>query len=248
MATDSISIARHIVAVDGPAAAGKTTTSRALSARYGLRYLESGIAYRFMAYMALRRDIDVDDGDALLRLYSALVESPESSQNLFEESRRHADALRSREVSKAVSAVSRRPELRGVITNLIRSWASVARGSVIEGRDIGTTVFPSAGVKFFLTAAPDVRARRRWKKESGADYREILDDILRRDAADSSRAVSPLTPADDSLVIDTSDLTVDQVLSRMTQRCDAVGLVSAPPATQSSKSRTADSAWSNVRD
>ncbi len=182
------------------------------------------MAYRFMAYLALRHDVDVDDGNALLRLYSGLVGSSESSQKLFDESRRHADALRSREVSKAVSSVSRRPELRAVITDLIRSWASAARGSVIEGRDIGTVVLPSANLKFFLTAAPDVRARRRWKNETGADYQEVLDDILRRDAADSSRAASPLKPADDSVIIDTSDLSVRQVLSHMRQRCDEVGL------------------------
>jgi cytidylate kinase len=206
------------------------------------------MAYRFMAYMALRRDVDVDDGDALLRLYSTLVDSSESSQNLFQESRRHAGALRSPEVSRAVSAVSRLPQLRTVITDMIRSWASVATGSVVEGRDIGTVVFPSAEVKFFLTAAPDVRARRRWQNETDADYQEILDDIHRRDAADSSRKVSPLKPADDSLVIDTSDLTVDQVLTYMARRCDDVGFVSQePPAIDSDKSRTTDSLWSNVR-
>jgi cytidylate kinase len=227
MTTDSISIAQHIIAVDGPAAAGKTTTSRVLSTHYGLRYLESGMAYRFMAYAALRRGINLDDGTALVRLYSALVDASGSSQSLFEESRRHADELRSREVSRAVSAVSRLPELRATITGLIRSWARTARGSVVEGRDIGTTVFPTAAAKFFLTAAPDVRAERRWANEGGTSYREILDDILRRDDADSSRKVSPLKPAGDATVIDTSDLTIEEVLSRMTRRCDDAGLAVA---------------------
>lgn len=223
MSTDSISITRHIVAVDGPAAAGKTTTSRALSTHYDLRYLESGMAYRFMAYLALRDGVDIDDGPALVRLCATLVSGSGSSQRLFEESREHADELRGPEVSRAVSAVSRLPQLRAVITELIQSWATIAGGSVVEGRDIGTVVFPSAAAKFYLTAAPEIRAERRWANEGGG-FQDILDDILRRDAADSNRKASPLRPAEDAVVIDTSDLTVAEVLSLMMRRCEEVGL------------------------
>lgn len=223
MATDSISIACHVVAVDGPAAAGKTTTSRALSTHYDLRYLESGMAYRFMAYLALHRGVDIDDGPALVRLCAALVTGSGSSQRLFEESREHVDELRGPDVSRAVSAVARLPELRALITELIRSWAVIGGGSVVEGRDIGTVVFPLAPAKFYLTAAPEIRAERRWANEGGG-FQDILDDIVRRDAADRNRETSPLRPADDAVIIDTSDLTVAEVLSQMMCRCEEVGL------------------------
>jgi cytidylate kinase len=214
MDTDSISIDRRIVAVDGPAAAGKTTTSRALSTHYDLRYLESGTAYRFITYLALRDGVDLGDGPALVRLCSAA---------LFEDGIEHADELRAAEVSEAVADVSRLPELRSVVAELVRSWAALGGGGVVVGRDIGTVVFPSAVAKFYLTAAPEIRAERRWANEGGG-FQDILDDIVRRDAADRDRAVSPLRPADDAMVIDTSELTVAEVLSLMMRRCEEVGL------------------------
>jgi cytidylate kinase len=220
MDTDSISIARCIVAVDGPAAAGKTTTSRALSTHYELRYLESGTAYRFIAYLALRDGVDLDDGPALVRL---------CSDRLFENSQEHFDELRGAEVSGAAAVVSRLPELRAVVRELVRSWAMLGGGGVVAGRDIGTVVFPSAAAKFYLTAAPEIRAERRWANEGGG-FQDILDDIVRRDAADRTRAVSLLRPADDAMVIDTSDLTVAEVLSLMMRRCEEVGLTMGVPA------------------
>lgn len=221
MATDSVSFARHIVAVDGPAAAGKTTTSRALSTHYDLRYLEIGMAYRFMAYLALRHGVDIDDRRALIRLCSALVIGSGTDQRSFEESREHADELRGPEVSRAVSAVSRLPELRALSMELIRSWAGMGGGSVVEGRDIGTVVFPSARAKFYLTAAPEIRAERRWANEGGG-FQDILDDIVRCDAAENNR------PAENAMVLDTSDLTMSEVLSLMMRRCEEVGLTGVP--------------------
>jgi cytidylate kinase len=226
MDTESISIARRIVAVDGPAAAGKTTTSRALSTHYDLRYLESGTAYRFIAYLALRDGVDIHDGPALVGLCPA---------RLFEESRAHAGELRGAEVSAAAAVVSRLPELRAVVTESVRSWALVDGGSVVAGRDIGTVVFPSAATKFYLTAAPEIRAERRWANEGGG-FQDILDDIVRRDAAERSRTVSPLRPADDAMVIDTSDLTISEVLSLMMRRCEEAGLTAlGVPARQTTR-------------
>jgi cytidylate kinase len=226
MDTESISIARRIVAVDGPAAAGKTTTSRALSTHYDLRYLESGTAYRFIAYLALRDGVDIHDGPALVGLCPAW---------LFEESREHAAELRAAEVSAAAAVVSLLPELRSVVTELVRSWALVDGGCVVAGRDIGTVVFPSAATKFYLTAAPEIRAERRWANEGGG-FQDILDDIVRRDAAERSRTVSPLRPADDAMVIDTSDLTISEVLSLMMRRCEEAGLTAlGVPARQTTR-------------
>ena len=119
-----------------------------------------------------------------------------------------------------MSAVSSVSGLRIHITGLIRSWAAAACGSIIEGRDIGTTVFPSAVVKFYLTAAPEVRARRRVADEPGRPYQDVLVDVLRRDHADETRKASPLRPAPDSVLIDTSDLSVEAVVAAMTRRCD----------------------------
>lgn len=220
----------HIVAIDGPAAAGKTTTSLILAARYGLRYLESGTAYRLMAYLALRRGVRPDDENGVVALYQSLFGNRRDVGAMFEEGDRHARALRSPEVTRAVSTVSRLPELRLRITDLIRSWATASLGGVVEGRDIGTIVFPTAVVKFYLTAAPEVRARRRVADEFGRTYQEVLADVLRRDHADETRKASPLRPASGSVVIDTSDLSVDEVVAKMTDRCDSAGFAKMPGA------------------
>jgi CMP/dCMP kinase len=212
MAT-SPSGATHIVAVDGPAAAGKTTTSTILARRYGLSYLESGRAYRVMAYLALRADVSLDDETALIALYRARFGTGRTLAAGVDDE----NSLRGPEVSRAVSAVSRLPMLRAEITDLIRRWALDQEGSIIEGRDIGTAVFPRAAVKFFLTADPEVRAWRRVSDESGRSYQEVLADIIRRDHADTTRKASPLLPANDAVIIDTSQLDVSQVVDRMAQ-------------------------------
>lgn len=213
----------HIVAVDGPAAAGKTTTSLIIAKRYGLKYLESGRAYRLMAYLALCNGVRLDNESALVALYRSVFGNQATASMVFEETERHGDSLRSPDVTRAVSKVSGMPALRTRITELIRSWAASASGGVVEGRDIGTTVFPRAAVKFFLTAAPDVRAQRRAADEVGRAYQDVLADVLRRDDADRNRTASPLRPAQDSIVIDTSHLSVDAVVTMMAHRCDEVG-------------------------
>jgi cytidylate kinase len=225
--TDSAPTAARIVAVDGPAAAGKTTTAVELAARYGLRYLESGLAYRLMAYLALRYQVRLDNEKALVGLYQRFFGTPDTRADMFHESSRYGALLRDPQVDHAVSKVASMPALRREITQLIRSWAAAGQGSCVEGRDIGTTVFPSATVKFFLTAAPEVRARRRTAERKNDSYERILADVLRRDEADERRATSPLVPATDSVVIDTSGLTVDQVVTTMLTECRQAGF--GPP-------------------
>jgi cytidylate kinase len=215
----------YVVAVDGPAAAGKTTTSLILAKKFGLSYLESGLAYRIMAYLAQRDRVPLDDEKALIRLYRSVLGNAEAQRRMFEEAKEYTDVLRGRDVTRSVSAVSSLPGLRAKITDLIRSWVLSRGSSVVEGRDIGTTVFPTATVKFYLTADPEVRARRRADDEGGRPYREVLADVLSRDEADMSRAASPLTPARNSVVIDTGGLTVDQVVATMSNVCVKSGFV-----------------------
>jgi cytidylate kinase len=228
--TDPDPTGPHVVAVDGPAAAGKTTASLVLARTFGLSYLESGLAYRLVAYLAQRHKVPVDDEKALIRLCRSLLGTTEEQRRIFEEAKQYNDVLRSRDVTRSVSSVSSMPGLRARITDLIRSWVMSRGNSVVEGRDIGTTVFPAATVKFYLTADPEVRARRRADDEGGRSYRDVLADVLRRDEADMSRATSPLTPAPDSVMIDTGPLSVDQVVAAMSKVCTDFGLT-APNVT-----------------
>lgn len=216
---------RHVVAVDGPAAAGKTTASLVLAKKYRLEYLESGQAYRLMAYLALRDGIQPDEEDAILRLYRSIFGSSGKKQVIIEGAN-YGRVLREPEVTRAVSKVSSIPMLRAEITEAIRSWSD-NQASIVEGRDIGTTVFPAATVKFYLTAEADVRARRRLADEVGRTYQNVLADVIRRDQADITRSASPLRPAQDSIVIDTSRMTIGQVVSKMSQECLRAGLIPA---------------------
>lgn len=218
----------NIVTVDGPAAAGKTTTSLILARMYGLNYLESGRAYRVMAYLALQNRASLDDENALVRLYRSLFGSPETSRRMFDETSRYGDSLRTPAVDHAVSRVSRMSALRAEITDMIRKWVVSKGDCVVEGRDIGTVVFPKAPVKFYLTAAPEIRARRRFVDEPDRTFEDVLADVMRRDDADRGRKASPLIPAADSLIIDTSRCSVRDVVALMAKKCAAVGFSTIP--------------------
>ncbi|MGW5745488.1 (d)CMP kinase [Amycolatopsis sp. NPDC003861] len=214
-----------VIAVDGPAAAGKTTTSLRLAERFGFSYLESGRAYRVLAYEALRGDIRPDDPSAMVELCARMVKN--NAATLLGLGRYESGELRSAEVGRAVSLVARIAELRLRVTNCLQAWAGSNWRSIVEGRDIGTVVFPAAPLKFYLTASPETRAARRMAQEGSGTYEQVLEDVRRRDHADMTRSASPLKPASDAIIIDTTDLTVDQVLIRMSDRCRAVGLIEA---------------------
>ncbi|SDO95924.1 cytidylate kinase/GTP-binding protein [Lentzea jiangxiensis] len=208
-----------VVAVDGPAAAGKTTTCKALSRRFGLGYLESGRTYRIIAFEALRRGLPPDNPVNVVDLCDELLRESRE-QDLLTSGRYGSADLRSPSVNVAVSDVARIHELRKRVTELVRLWARHQGRCIVEGRDIGTVVFPAAPVKFYLTASPEERARRRLGQEGGASYEEVLADVVRRDEADMSRAVSPLVPADDAIVIDTTTMDLEEVLARMGAACE----------------------------
>ncbi|QFU85877.1 (d)CMP kinase [Amycolatopsis sp. YIM 10] len=212
-----------VIAVDGPAAAGKTTTCLALAETFDLRYLESGRPYRIVAYEALRRGVAVDDGRAVVGLCDDLIDESRST-NLLASTRYQPQELRSVSVNRTVSAVARIGELRGRVTELIHLWANAQARCVVEGRDIGTVVFPSAPAKFYLTARPETRAKRRVRQEGRGSYEDVLKDVIRRDEADMSRTVSPLKPASDAVEIDTTSLSVDQVVGRMVDVCRTRGV------------------------
>ncbi|WP_165989457.1 (d)CMP kinase [Streptomyces sp. YIM 98790] len=212
-----------IVAIDGPSGTGKSSTSRAVAARLGMRYLDTGAQYRAATWWMLHNGIDTTDPAAV----AAAAGKPEivsgtdpSGPTITVDGTDVSVPIRGPEVTGAVSAVSAVPEIRARITELQRSAArSAGPGIVVEGRDIGTTVLPDADLKIFLTASPEARAARRSGELAGTRNAVTLEAtreaLARRDAADSSRKASPLAKAADAVEIDTSELTLEQVIQRV---------------------------------
>ncbi len=199
-----------IVAIDGPAGAGKSTVARALARRLGVQYLDTGAMYRAITWLALERGFDLADE----RRIGELSESCELHVGLDEvivEGHDVTRAIRELPVTRAVSIVAAHPRVRADMRRRQREWGEVRGGGVIEGRDIGTVVFPDATAKLFLTADPRVRAERR-VAESGGDVDEIEDQITERDRLDSTRADSPLAESNDAIVIDTSRRSISEVV------------------------------------
>ncbi|MET8408769.1 (d)CMP kinase [Streptomyces sp. NPDC005195] len=205
-----------IVAIDGPSGTGKSSTSKAVAAQLGLSYLDTGAQYRAITWWMVSNGIDITDPTAI----AAVAGKPEiisgtdpSAPAISVDGTDVAGPIRTQEVTSRVSAVSAVAEVRARITELQRSIAAGAEdGIVVEGRDIGTTVLPDADLKIFLTATPEARAARRSGELKGADVQATREALLKRDAADSSRKTSPLAKADDAVEVDTSDLTLQQVI------------------------------------
>ena len=179
------------VAIDGPAAAGKGTIARALADRFGFAYLDTGLLYRAVAAKG------GDPVQAALGL---------TADDLAR------DDLRSLAAGQAASRVAAIPQVRAALTAFQRHFARSAGGAVLDGRDIGTVICPMAEVKFYVTSSAEVRAERRWR-ELGGDLGQVLAEVRERDARDMGRADAPLRPADDAIVIDTTDLTIEQAVA-----------------------------------
>jgi len=196
-----------IIAIDGPAGAGKSTVARAVAAALFLELLDTGAMYRAVAWRALESGVDPADGEGCARIARGLVLSFDDEGRIRIDGEPGEPAIRSGPVTRAVSAVSAHPGVRAAIVPLQRARAASGRGVVAEGRDIGTVVFPDADHKFFVTASPEVRARRR-AAELGAPekFDAILEDLRRRDREDSTRADSPLVRAGDAVLVDTDGL------------------------------------------
>ncbi|MET7704403.1 (d)CMP kinase [Streptomyces sp. NPDC005485] len=205
-----------IVAIDGPSGTGKSSTSKAVAAQLGLSYLDTGAQYRAITWWMVSNGIDVTDRSAIADAAGKpeiLSGTDPSEPTITVDGTDVAGPIRTQEVTSKVSAVSAVPEVRARITELQRSIAENAEnGIVVEGRDIGTTVLPDADLKIFLTASPEARAARRSGELKGADINATREALIKRDAADSSRKTSPLAKADDAVEVDTSDLTLQQVI------------------------------------
>lgn len=205
-----------IVAIDGPSGTGKSSTSKAVAAKLGLSYLDTGAQYRAITWWMITNGVDVDDADAVASAAGkpAIVSGTDPSHPTITVDGVDASGpIRTQEVTSKVSAVSAVPEVRALITDLQRSIAASAeQGIVVEGRDIGTTVLPDADLKIFLTASPEARAARRSGELKGTDVHTTREALIKRDAADSSRKTSPLAKADDAVEVDTTDLTLQQVI------------------------------------
>ena len=202
----------RVIAIDGPAGSGKSTVARALAAHLGLQYLDTGAMYRSVAFAVLRSGGDPDDGDAT----AAVARAVELEIGLDRVSVDGVDAtveIRGPQVSQAVSVVAANPEVRAELVSRQREWANLRGGGGLEGRDIGTVVFPDAELKIYLTADPAERARRRAKEVTDLEYEAVAADLARRDTIDSTRAADPLTEAADAVVIDTTGMTIDEVVA-----------------------------------
>jgi CMP/dCMP kinase len=214
-----------IVAIDGPAASGKSTVARALARRLEMGYLDTGAMYRSIAWLAPRKGVSLDDEEGLTRLAAdhpvTLTGEPGSGlSTVVVDGVDVTAAVRSPEVDSAVSAVARVPGLRRIMVDAQRCAAS-GGDYVVEARDIGTVVFPDADVKAFITASPEERARRRAADERAAGLTPTEDDMLvrisARDHKDSSREASPLMTADDAALIDTTGMSVEQVVDAIVE-------------------------------
>ncbi|RPK66848.1 Cytidylate kinase [Streptomyces sp. ADI96-02] len=203
-----------IVAIDGPSGTGKSSTSRAVAIELGLRYLDTGAQYRAITWWMLNNGVDVGDPAAVANAAAkpAIVSGTDpSAPTITVDGEDASGPIRTQQVTANVSAVSAVPEVRTLITELQRSIAA-SGGIVVEGRDIGTTVLPGADLKIFLTASPEARAARRSGEIKGSDVAATREALVKRDAADSGRKTSPLAKADDAVEVDTTDLTLQQVI------------------------------------
>ena len=193
-----------IVAIDGPSAAGKGTIGRALSLKLGLHYLDTGSLYRMVGFEVMRKNVDPADEQACAAIALSLNVAAFNDAD-----------LRGEKVGGFASQVAALPKVRQALIKFQRDFAAQKPGAVLDGRDIGTVICPEADYKFFITASVDARAKRRALESPSTDIAAIKAEIEARDARDSTRNVAPLKPAADAVIIDTSDLSADEVLTRV---------------------------------
>jgi cytidylate kinase len=201
----------RVIAIDGPAGSGKSTVARRLAERLGLDYLDTGAMYRAVTFAALRRGIDPSDVEDVAKLVGDL-EITVVDRSVEVDGVDASIEIRGPEVTRAVSEVAANPAVRAELRRRQREWAADHDGGVVEGRDIGSVVFPEAELKVFLTAHPEVRASRRADEVRELDYEVVAADLARRDALDQGREHSPLAQADDAVTVDTTDRTVEQIV------------------------------------
>jgi cytidylate kinase len=203
-----------IVTLDGPAGTGKSTVSKEVADRLGVPRLDTGAFYRAAGLAALRAGVDLDDHQSVADVVAA-ISLDQDGGRMYLDGEDVSDEIRGEQATDASSRVSTHPEVRGLLVVCQREW--VARHdnrAVVEGRDIGSVVFPEATLKIYLDASPEVRAQRR-AAQSGSDRADVLEELIDRDHRDSTRHASPLIVPEGAVVINTSELTIDQVVGRI---------------------------------
>lgn len=213
-----------IVAIDGPAGAGKSTIARVLAEKLGFQLVDTGAMYRAVAYEAAASGVDLHDADRVAEIARGLrfeFKFEDGENVIYCNTRALNQEIRSAEVSRNASVISAHPAVRRELVDQQRQVGR-ERSSVLEGRDIGTVVFPDAELKVFITAAPPVRAKRRVEqmREGGqtVDEAEVLRDIVERDRRDSEREIAPLKQAEDAIGIDSTEASVDEIVATLCER------------------------------
>lgn len=211
---------RLIITIDGPAGAGKTTVARILARRLGYSYIDTGALYRGVALKAISAGLNIDNDMGLDKLCSTLKMKfirTENGLRLFANGTDITDQIRTPEITMTASAISARPVVRSFLLDLQRDMGR-EKGVVFEGRDMGTVVFPHADVKFYLDASKKIRALRRYTEQQAGSSQtldEVEKEMKRRDNNDSTRDLAPLKPAEDAIIIDSSDVSANAVVDRM---------------------------------
>lgn len=211
----------RVVAIDGPSGSGKSTVGRGVATALGLHVLDTGAMYRSVTLAVIDAAADASDAAECARLArGARIDLEDEVVRL--DGRDVSAEIRGPIVTATVSTISAHPEVRALLVARQRAWVEEHGGGVVEGRDIGTVVFPDAPVKVFLTASDEERAQRRQRDEVAAERHAEVDDVreslARRDALDSGRAASPLRPADDAVVLDTTGRSVEEVVAQIVDR------------------------------
>ncbi len=210
-----------VVAIDGPAGSGKSTVAKRLAERLAIEYLDTGAMYRSVTFACIASGVDPADTDEVAEVARNLDLTMEGDGTVRVNGIDATLQIRGPAVTRAVSTVAANPGVRGELVSRQREWARRRGGGVLEGRDIGTVVFPDATLVVYLTASPEVRAARRAGEVTELDYDTVAADIARRDALDQNRSADPLTIADGALEIDTSHLAIDEVVDLLADQVEA---------------------------
>ncbi len=211
-----------IIAIDGPAGSGKSTIAKMLAKELGYTYIDTGAMYRAVALKVKEKGINPENEEDVVKLMKNTkinLKPDTKGVKVFLDGVDVSDKIRTEEIGKIASKIARHPQVRKILVQMQRQLGKEAKNVVIEGRDTGTVIFPDADVKIFLTASPEVRAERRFKelKEKGinVDYQQILKEVKERDFLDTTRKDSPLKPAEDAVIIDTTNKSLEEVFKEI---------------------------------
>lgn len=212
-----------VVAIDGPAGSGKTTVARRLADALGVDYLDTGAMYRAVTFAVLCRGVDPSDEDTVAEIARTMELTLNPDGTVVADGIDATTQIRGPEVTRAVSTVAANAAVRRELVSRQREWTRRRGGGVLEGRDIGTVVFPDARLKIYLSASPEVRAARRAQEVTDLSYDAVAADLARRDALDSERQHDPLRRADGAIEVDTSHLSIDEVVALLVRELDDAG-------------------------